>query len=376
MGSREKLKEEVRNKVMATLPVGFFDEHDPDEVRVYIEELVNSFLPWHKKKLSENIAEEIISEFVGFGILEPLIADTMISEIMINGYDKIFIEKAGKIEKADISFKSELDYAAYAQRLVDLTGKRINELDPLTGGRLPDGSRINVVIPPIVDKEPVVTIRKFWRKIWDLDELVSMGSIPGEMLGFLRESILNRKNVLIAGAAGVGKTTFANALATYIPQDERVIVIEDITELFLAQENVVHMETRPANIDGRGEVSLRRLISNALHMRPDRLILGEILGEEALDVLQAMNTGHSGSMCTIHANSIEDALSRLETLVYMGGMSSANPYVVRRLIGSAVDILIFMHRNTDGQRLLQDIAEIYWDEKAMKLSLNAIYSRA
>ncbi len=376
MDSREKLKEEVRSKVMAALPIGFFDEHGPEEVRVHIEELVNSFLPWHKKKLSEDIAEEIISEFVGFGILEPLIADPMISEIMINGYDKIFIEKAGKIEKADMSFKNESDYAAYAQRLVDLTGKRINELEPLTGGRLPDGSRLNVVIPPIVDKEPVVTIRKFWKKIWDLDELVSMGSVPGEMLGFLKESILNRKNILIAGAAGVGKTTLANALATYIPEGERVVVIEDITELFLAQENVVHMETRPANVDGRGEVSLRRLISNALHMRPDRLILGEILGEEALDVLQAMNTGHSGSMCTIHANSIEDALSRLETLVYMGGMSSSNPYVVGRLIGSAVDMLIFMRRDKDGQRLLQDIAEIYWDEKATKLSLKTIYSRA
>jgi pilus assembly protein CpaF len=289
--------------------------------------------------------------------LEPLIADQLITEIMINGYDKIFVEKSGKLEKSDIVFKGKSHYESYVRKLVESCGKNVNELEPLVNGRLSDNSRINVVIPPIVDSEPVVTIRKFWRKIWWLKDLQSIGALSEESVSFLLQAVKNRKNIIVCGAAGVGKTTMINALAREIPESERVVVIEDVSEIRMYQENVVHMETRPVNVDGRGEVSLRRLVRNALHMRPDRLILGEVLGEEALDVLQAMNTGHDGSLTTVHANSPKDAIARLETLVLMAGMDLPLS-AIRNQICSAVDVIVQTSRLSDGSRKVVGISEI------------------
>ncbi len=372
--AHDKIKQEVRNKVLASLPIGFFEENDLEDVELYIDDLVKKCLPWHQKKLSEQISKELISEFIGFGILEPLIADPMISEIMINSHERIFIEKNGRIEKSDVRFRDDAHYLSYVYRLVESAGKKLNELEPIAGGRLPDGSRINVVIPPIVNGEPVITIRKFWKYVWDLEELVNMNTISMDMAEFLKNAVKGRQNIFIAGGAGVGKTTLANALAGEIPYEERVVVIEDITEIRMSHENVVYMETRPANLEGKGEVDLRRLVKNALHMRPDRLILGEILGEEALDVLQAMNTGHSGSMSTIHASSSQDALSRLETLVYMGGLSSANPNVVKRLIAASLDLVVFMERQKDGLRLVKEISRVYWNADRSELALESLFS--
>ncbi len=358
----EQLKNEIRMKILNSLPVDFFEVNDDATVERRVSELCRRFLPWGLRKEGDKIVQDLLQEFLGFGPIEPLMADPLITEIMINGPEQVFIEKAGRLEKTNIKFRSEEQLEYYIEKILTPVGKMVNELEPYVDAQLRDGSRINVVIPPISGKYPVVTIRKFWEKVWNLYDLQKMEVMNPTVREFLDNVVKGRRNVIICGGAGAGKTTLLNALARSIPEDERVIVIEEVSEIRMYQENVVYLHTRLGNIEGKGEVTLRKLVRNALHMRPDRIIIGEIMGEEVLDVLQAMNTGHDGSMCTLHANSTEEAVYRLETLSFLSGIPNISADVVRRIIGAAVDVLVFMKRYKNGQRKIAQISEVVLED--------------
>ncbi len=358
----EQLKNEIRMKILNSLPVDFFEVNDDATVERRVSELCRRFLPWGLRKEGDKIVQDLLQEFLGFGPIEPLMADPLITEIMINGPEQVFIEKAGRLEKTNIKFRSEEQLEYYIEKILTPVGKMVNELEPYVDAQLRDGSRINVVIPPISGKYPVVTIRKFWEKVWNLYDLQKMEVMNPTVREFLDNVVKGRRNVIICGGAGAGKTTLLNALARSIPEDERVIVIEEVSEIRMYQENVVYLHTRLGNVEGKGEVTLRKLVRNALHMRPDRIIIGEIMGEEVLDVLQAMNTGHDGSMCTLHANSTEEAVYRLETLSFLSGIPNISADVVRRIIGAAVDVLVFMKRYKNGQRKIAQISEVVLED--------------
>ncbi len=363
----EVLKENIRAKILEVLPINFFEVNDDATISRRISELTWKFLPRHLREQGDKLVKELLQEFLGFGPLEPLIADPLITEIMINGPEKIFIEKDGKLERADIRFKNKEQLMYYIERILTPLGKRITELEPYVDAQLPDGSRVNIVIPPMTRDVPVMTIRKFWAKVWNLQDLVKLETLDNMSAGFLSMVVRKRKNIFVCGGAGVGKTTMVNALAREIPNEERTIVIEDVPEIRMYQDNVVYLQTRMANIEGKGEITLRDLVKNSLHMRPDRIIIGEIRGEEVLDILQAMNTGHEGSMCTIHANSTQDALYRIETLMFLSGVTNISSSAIRRIIGAAVDILIFMRRTKEGKRKIYQISEVILEADTLKV---------
>ncbi len=354
----ERLKIEIRRKILDSIPVDFFEVNDDETVERKIAELCRKFLPWGLKKEGDSIVRELLQEFLGFGPIEPLMADPLVTEIMINGPDLVFVEKGGRLEKTNVKFRNVDQLNYYIEKILTPVGKMVSELEPYVDAQLRDGSRINIVIPPISGQYPVVTIRKFWERVWSLSDLERMEAMNDTVRQFLENVVRGRKNIIVCGGAGAGKTTLLNALARSIPNDERVIVIEEVSEIRMYQENVVHLHTRMGNIEGKGEITLRKLVRNALHMRPDRLIIGEIMGEEVLDILQAMNTGHEGSMCTIHANSTEEAVYRLETLSFLSGISKISGDVVRRIIAAAVDLLVFMKRYKDGRRRIAQISEV------------------
>jgi len=303
------------------------------------------------------IAKEIIEEALGLGPLERFLAETAVSEIMVNGADQIYIERNGKILLARERFTSEDQLRRIIERIVIQVGRRIDEQSPLVDARLLDGSRVNAVIPPIALDGSKLTIRKFSKKKLGVDDLVKFGSITQQMAQFFKAAILSRKNIVISGGTGSGKTTLLNILSSFIPDDERIVTIEDSAELQLPQEHVARMETRPVNIEGKGEISIRDLVRNSLRMRPDRIIIGECRGGEALDMLQAMNTGHDGSLTTAHANTPRDAVSRLETMCLMSGMDLPMR-AIREQISSAVDVIVQQSRLQDGSRKVTHVTEI------------------
>ncbi len=354
----EVLKNDIRRKILAELPIDFFEVNDDFAIREKISKLCRKFLPWNLRKEADNLIRDLLYEFLGFGPIEPLIADPLVTEIMINGPDRVFVEKEGRIEKTNIRFRNTEQLMYYVEKILTPVGKTVSEAEPYISAQLKDGSRINVVIPPISGQSPVITIRKFWENIWDLKDLEKMGTLNSSVRKFLEHTVIGKRNIIVCGGAGTGKTTLLNALARHIPNEERVIVLEEVSEIRLYQENSVHLTTKLANPEGKGEITLRHLIKNALHMRPDRLIIGEIRGEEVLDVLQAMNTGHEGSMCTIHANSAEEAIYRLETLSFLSGIANMSSDVVKRIIGAAVDVLIFMRRYKNGKRKIVQVSEV------------------
>ncbi len=354
----EVLKNDIRRKILAELPIDFFEVNDDFAIREKISKLCRKFLPWNLRKEADNLVRDLLYEFLGFGPIEPLIADPLVTEIMINGPDRVFVEKEGRIEKTNIRFRNTEQLMYYVEKILTPVGKTVSEAEPYISAQLKDGSRINVVIPPISGQSPVITIRKFWENIWDLKDLEKMGTLNSSVRKFLEHTVIGKRNIIVCGGAGTGKTTLLNALARHIPNEERVIVLEEVSEIRLYQENSVHLTTKLANPEGKGEITLRHLIKNALHMRPDRLIIGEIRGEEVLDVLQAMNTGHEGSMCTIHANSAEEAIYRLETLSFLSGIANMSSDVVKRIIGAAVDVLIFMRRYKNGKRKIVQVSEV------------------
>lgn len=305
----------------------------------------------------EELIKDILNEALGLGPLEELIADNTITEIMVNGPTQIYVERNGKLELIDKTFSSDKSLMGVIERIIAPIGRRIDESSPMVDARLKDGSRVNAIIPPLALNGPVLTIRKFKKEVLTPQDLVRLGTLSQGMLKFLEICVATRRNIIISGGTASGKTTTLNVLATFIPHHERIITIEDAAELKLPQEHVVSLETRPPNIEGKGEITIRDLVRNALRMRPDRIIVGECRGGEALDMLQAMNTGHDGSMTTLHANSPRDALRRLETMVLMSGMDLPIR-AIREQIASAIDIIIQQNRFSDGSRKIVSIVEV------------------
>jgi pilus assembly protein CpaF len=356
----QDLKNRVQTKLLAGLDPSM-DVSKLTEVRRTIQELFEQILNEENIVLSRperaRLFEQIAAEILGFGPLQPLLEDESITEIMVNGAKNIYVERKGKILRVPLTFESNEHVMRIIERIVAPMGRRVDESSPYVDARLPDGSRVNAVIPPISLVGPVLTIRKFARIPITIEQLVEFGSLTPDAITFLKACVESRLNVVISGGTGSGKTTLLNVLSGFIPGDERIVTIENAAELQLRQEHVVTLESRPANIEGRGEITIRALVINALRMRPDRIIVGEIRDEAAIDMLQAMNTGHDGSMTTAHSNSPRDTLARMETMVLMGGMDLPMK-AIREQIASAIDLVIHQERMRDGTRKVVNITEV------------------
>ncbi|WP_243368265.1 CpaF family protein [Fundidesulfovibrio soli] len=305
----------------------------------------------------ERLVREIHDEMRGHGPLEPFLHDPTVNDILVNTFDRVYVERNGKLELTEARFKDNSHLKKIIDRIVNRVGRRVDETTPMVDARLPDGSRVNVIIPPLSIDGPVLSIRKFSKDPLELSDLIRFKSIPQEMSEILQSIVRGRMNILISGGTGSGKTTLLNCLSRFIPNDERIVTIEDAAELQLKQEHVVRLETRPANLEGKGEVAQRDLVRNSLRMRPDRIIVGEVRGAEALDMLQAMNTGHDGSLATVHANTPRDALMRLETMMYMAGFNMTSSSL-KRYISSAIDVVVQIARLSDGTRKMISFQEI------------------
>src|SRR5947209_3716976 len=318
------------------------------------------------------IVREITDDILGYGPLEPLLRDDTVTEVMVNNHDRVYVERKGKIEVADATFVDNAHLLRIIDKIVSQIGRRVDEASPMVDARLPDGSRVNAIIPPLSLRGPTLTIRKFSRDPYTIDDLIQFGTTTPEAASFLSACVRGKLNVLISGGTGTGKTTTLNALSAFVPNDERIVTIEDAAELQLQQHHVITLEARPPNIEGQGEVRIRELVRNALRMRPDRIIVGEVRGPETLDMLQAMNTGHEGSLTTIHANSPRDALSRLETLVLTAGVDLPLR-AIREQISSAFDLLIQISRLVDGSRRITHVTEVLRMESDV-ITLQDIFS--
>lgn len=362
---------ELKKFVTENLPLSQMDD---DQLQEKVEEIVaqrigNVYCPIDQRV---SIVEQVYSSIRGFGLLDSIIKDDTITEVMINGPDNIFIEQNGRLFKLDKQFESQRRLEDVIQRIVGLAGREVNQANPICDTRLPDGSRVNVVLPPIALCGPTLTIRKFSKTPMTIEKLIKYGSITQEIADKLELLVKAKYNIFISGGTGSGKTTFLNALSNYIPKDERVITIEDSAELQITGvENLVSLETRNANASGAGQITIRDLIKSSLRMRPERIVVGEVRGGEALDMLQAMNTGHDGSLSTGHANSTEDMLSRLETMVLQGA-AGLPLEAIRQQIASAVDIIIHLSRLRDKSRKTMEICEVVGYEDG-KIILNPLY---
>ncbi|MGD0709012.1 MAG: CpaF family protein [Anaerolineaceae bacterium] len=356
----QDLKNRVQTKLLAGLDPSM-DVTKTSEVRRTIQELFEQILNEENIVLSRperaRLFEQIAAEILGFGPLQPLLEEDSITEIMVNGAKNIYVERRGKLQRVPLTFESNEHVMRIIERIVAPLGRRIDESSPYVDARLPDGSRVNAVIPPISLVGPVLTIRKFSRIPITVEQLIQFGSITPEAIQFLQACVEARLNIVISGGTGSGKTTLLNVLSGFIPSDERIVTIENAAELQLRQEHVVTLESRPSNIEGRGEITIRQLVVNALRMRPDRIIVGEIRDEAAIDMLQAMNTGHDGSMTTAHSNSPRDTLARMETMVLMAGMDLPMR-AIREQIASAIDLIIHQTRLRDGTRKVVNITDV------------------
>jgi pilus assembly protein CpaF len=354
------LKTRVQNRLLSELDPSM-DISKVSEVRSTIQDLFEQVLAEENIVLSrperQRLFEQISAEILGYGPIQPLLEDDTITEVMVNGAKNIYVERSGKIIRIPVAFESDEHVMRVIDRIVAPLGRRIDESSPYVDARLPDGSRVNAIIPPISLVGPVLTVRKFARNPITLEQLIEFGTITPEGLQFLKACVESRLNLIISGGTGSGKTTLLNILSQFIPADERIITVENAAELQLRQEHVVTLESRPPNIEGRGEVTIRQLVINCLRMRPDRIIVGEIRDEAALDMLQAMNTGHDGSMTTAHSNSPRDSLARLETMVMMAGMELP-VRAIREQVSSAIDLIIHQERMRDGTRKVVNITEV------------------
>ena len=359
-GSYFDLKTRVQNKLLSELDPSM-DITRTDEVKRTIQELFEQILSEENIVLSRperaRLFEQIAAEILGLGPLQPLLEDDTITEIMVNGAKNIYIERKGKLHRVPVTFENNEHVLRIIDRIVAPLGRRIDESSPYVDARLQDGSRVNAVIPPISLVGPVLTIRKFSKNPITVEQLVQFGSISMEALQFLKACVEARLNIIISGGTGSGKTTLLNVMSGFIPDDERIITIENAAELQLRQEHVVTLESRPPNIEGRGEITIRDLVINSLRMRPERIIVGECRGGETLDMLQAMNTGHDGSMTTAHANTPRDALSRVETMCLMAGMDLP-VRAIREQVASAIDVIVQQERMRDGTRKVVTVAEV------------------
>ena len=358
---KEKIHKELIEK-MDLRSIRFDDTAGLNEVRQKAKKIVDELISLEKRatltyEIRERISKEVLDQAIGLGVLEELIADQKISEILVNGPNKIFIEENGKLKPSSVKFESVAGLKTVIDRILAPIGRRIDEASPLVDARLSDGSRVNAVIEPVSLSGPLLSIRKFFKRNIAFSDLISFGAVSSEMSDFLKVCVMLRKNIIVSGGTGTGKTTLLNALATFIGTDERIVTIEDSAELKLSQEHVVRLEARPQSIEGKGEISIRRLVINALRMRPDRIIVGECRGGEALDMLQAMNTGHDGSLTTVHANTAKDVVSRIITMVMMSGMELPEK-AIKEQICSAVQIIVQLARYQDGSRKISQIAKL------------------
>ena len=347
-----------------------------EELRRETESIIDSVLMRKKSEIPTHInlarlKQDVLDEAVGLGPLERLLADEAVTEIMVNNHKEIFIERAGKLDLSETIFTNDLAVMRVIERIITPLGRRIDESSPMVDARLKDGSRVNAIIPPLAIRGPCITIRKFSKKRLQFDDLVAFGSISPEMVEFLRICVVHRKNIIVSGGTGSGKTTLLNVLSNLIPKDERVVTAEDAAELQLNQPNLVSLESRPANLEGKGQIAIRDLVRNALRMRPDRIVVGECRGGEALDMLQAMNTGHDGSLTTAHANSPRDMLSRMEVMVLMAGMDLPIT-AIREQIASAVHLIVQQTRFACGSRKVTYVTEIVGMESG-KIQLQDIF---
>jgi pilus assembly protein CpaF len=355
-----ELKAAVHHACIAKLGPELFTQEPKDlNDRVYravTEELAIAGTPLTREERRE-LVRQLTDDILGYGPLERLLADDTVTEVMVNGPRNVYVERAGKIERAPAQFVDDAHLMRIIDKIVSQVGRRVDESSPMVDARLPDGSRVNAIIPPLALTGPTVTIRKFSRDPYTINDLISFGSVSPRAAQFLGACVKGKLNILISGGTGTGKTTTLNAISSFIPNDERIVTIEDAAELQLQQEHVITLESRPPNIEGSGEVRIRELVRNALRMRPDRIIVGEVRGSETLDMLQAMNTGHEGSLTTIHANSPRDALSRLETLVLTAGVELPHR-AIREQIASAFDVLVQIVRLVDGSRRISFVSEV------------------
>ena len=355
-----EIKGRVQNRLIAELDPRM-DLGNADEVKRTVEDTFGAVLEAEAIALTRveelRLFEAISAEILGFGPIEPLLREAAVTEIMINGPDAVYVERGGRLELSDVRFNDNEHVMRVIDRIVSPLGRRIDESSPTVDARLPDGSRVNAIIPPIALNGPTVTIRKFSKDPFTVEDIIRFGTFTAEMATFLKACVEARLNIVVSGGTGSGKTTMLNVLSSFIPDDERIVTIENAAELQLRQDHVVRLESRPPNIEGKGEVTIRDLVINSLRMRPERIVVGECRGGEALDMLQAMNTGHDGSMTTAHANSPRDTLSRLETMCLMAGMDLP-VRAIREQIASAVDLIVQQDRMKDGTRKITNVTEV------------------
>ena len=357
----QQLKLAVHNRLFETLDVTRLESLEPGLASQKVTEAITAILEDEGRLLTDSdrfhLIEEIKNELLGLGPLEPLLWDDEITDILVNGHNQIYVEKRGKLHATDVKFQDDQHLMLIIDRIVSQVGRRVDEASPMVDARLPDGSRINAIIPPLALDGPSLSIRRFGRKRYNIEDLVEKKTLVPEIVDFLRTIVKARLNVLVCGGTGSGKTTMLNCLSLFIPADERIVTIEDSAELMLQQPHVVRLETRPANVEGKGEVSQRDLVKNTLRMRPDRIIVGEVRGGEVFDMLQAMSTGHDGSIATVHANTPRDAMGRLEMMMLLSGVSIPQR-AMRQQIASALNIIVHVSRLSDGTRKIMRISEI------------------
>ena len=357
----QELKDRLHQRVIDLLDMNAIGAMSQELVTGQLTKLIEQLLQQESAPLNQReraqITQDVLHEVLGLGPLEPLLADSTVNDILVNGHKQVFVERFGRLELTPVRFKDDAHLKKIIEKIVSRIGRRIDESVPMVDARLADGSRVNAIIPPLAIDGPSLSIRKFSKDPLQLHHLTEKRSLTPEIGDLMKAIVRARLNVLISGGTGTGKTTMLNILSGFIPNDERIVTIEDAAELQLRQDHVVRLETRPANIEGKGEIAQRELVKNALRMRPDRIIVGEVRGAESLDMLQAMNTGHDGSLTTVHANSCRDALTRIETLVSMAGFNLA-PKAMRHYISSALDVIIQIARLSDGTRKVISVQEV------------------
>lgn len=359
------LKQTIHRKLLNQLDLTRMNQMERREMEPQVRQIARDVLAEEQQDLNHRergqLVAEVLAELFGYGPLEGLLGDDTVSDILVNSTDYVYVERFGKIERTNVRFESEEHLTQIIERIVSAVGRRIDESSPMVDARLPDGSRVNAIIPPLAIDGPHLSIRKFRTDVLSADDLMGGATLTPPMLAFLRGAVRARLNILISGGTGSGKTTLLNVLSESIPTNERIVSVEDSAELKLRQPHVVRLETRPPNVEGEGRITQRQLVINSLRMRPDRIILGEVRGAEAVDMLQAMNTGHDGSLTTLHANSPRDGLSRLNTMVSMAGLQIP-PEAIREQIASAINLLIHITRLSDGNRRITQISEIVGTE--------------
>ena len=358
----DKLKQRVQSALFARLGARLYDSTlTEDRLLAFVQRELATVVAQEEAPLTaeerQTLVREVSNDVMGYGPIAEFLDDETVTEIMVNSLDAIYVEREGQLQRSHARFLSEEHLRRIIERIVAQVGRRIDESAPMVDARLPDGSRINAIIPPLAVDGPALTIRKFARDPFQVDDLISFGTLTAEVADLLRGCVIGRLNILVSGGTGTGKTTMLNVLSSYVPNGQRIVTIEDAVELQLHQEHVVRLESRPSNIEGKGEVTIRDLVRNSLRMRPDRIIVGEVRSGETLDMLQAMNTGHEGSLSTVHANTPRDAITRLETMVLMGGMDLPVK-AVREQIAAAVDLIVHLNRLRDGSRRVTRITEV------------------